>query len=193
MSTTEELLKTRARMKARKPHFTRQDQHKKNETKNTGWRRPRGIHSKMREGRRGYKRKISIGWKSPRLVSGLDRSGLAPVLIHRVHDLEGINPKTQGLVLASGVGSKKRIAILEAAGGKFKILNAPNPQAVITAIKERITKRKEQAAKRKQAKDQATKAAKAEPKKLEQTVSDAPATKEEEKKEHDKLLTQREV
>lgn len=95
--------------------------------------------------------------------------------------------------MASTVGAKKRIAILEAAMGKVTILNAKNPQATITAIKERLSKQKEHSVKRKQAKDQATKAPKQEPKKLEQSISDAPPTKEEEKKEHDKLLTQREV
>lgn len=193
--TREASLATRKTIKRRKPTFTRQDSHKKNEIKRTGWRHPKGLHSKMREGRRGYKTKISIGWKSPAASRGLHPSGLLPILVHRVQDLGPLDPKIHGAIIASGVGAKKRLAILSEATadsgkGIITILNHPQPEEAITKIKASLAKRKEEALARKKSKEQS---AKATPKKLEAKVEDAPKTKDEEKKEQDKLLTQREV
>ena len=177
------LLTTRATIKRRKPAFIRQDAHKKNETKATGWRRPRGLHSKMREGRRGYRIKISVGWKSPAAVRGAHPSGLMPLLIHRPADLAAITT-THGAVIASGVGDKKRLEILKAAQGKgtITILNVKDIAGEIAAISARASERKQSSQKRSARKGKPTEAPRLE-KKVEQK------TKEEEKKEHDKILT----
>ena len=190
MSDAAKLLAVRKAIKARKPTFVRQDAHKKNEIKRTGWRRPRGIHSKMREGRRGYRRKISIGWKSPAQVRGMDRTGLQPVLIYRVSDLERLTSTTQGGIIASRVGGRKRLAILGAAQGKYRILNVKDIAAAIKKLTEAKALAKQAALAKASRKEAVAKKAPAKP---EKKADEQPKTKEEEKKEHDKLLTQREV
>ena len=59
-----ELLDKRKALKKKKPVFTRQDAHKK---KKVGWkwRKPKGSDSKMRVGKKGYKRSVRPGWGSP--------------------------------------------------------------------------------------------------------------------------------
>lgn len=194
MTTIDTLLKTRKHLKRRKPTFTRQDAHKRKETSRTGYRRAKGVHSKMREGRRGYKTMINIGYKSPADVRGFHPSGLAPVLVHTPKDILRINPSIQGAVIASGVGAKKRMAILkasqDASKGTIKILNIKDPQAMISSIEQSLKDRKEATKQRMLRKEQSKKAV---PKKLETKIEETPKTKEEEKKEQDKLLTQREV
>lgn len=190
MTDTKTLLKVRETIKSRKPSFTRQDAHKRNEIKNTGWRRPKGLHSKMREHRRGYKIGISIGWKSPTAVRGMHPSGLHGVLVYRTEDLTGLDPKTQGAIIASTVGSRKRLAILTAAKGKqITILNFKDSEAKAKQIAGSLAARKEAAKARRAKKEQSKKI----PQPLEKKVEEAPKSKEEEKREQDKALISREV
>jgi len=59
------LLELRKKIKQRKPEFIRQDAHKKAKLKRK-WVRPRGIDSKIRLGLKGYGKKPSTGWSSPK-------------------------------------------------------------------------------------------------------------------------------
>lgn len=75
------------------------------------WRRPKGIHSKLR---RNYKYRppmASIGYGTPKKVRGLHSSGFEEVLIHNPTQLEGLNPKTQAARVGATVGYRKRLDI----------------------------------------------------------------------------------
>ena len=75
------------------------------------WRRPKGIHSKLR---RKYKYRpplVSIGYGTPKKVRGLHASGFEEVLIHNPAQLEGLDPKTQAARVGATVGYKKRLDI----------------------------------------------------------------------------------
>jgi large subunit ribosomal protein L32e len=75
------------------------------------WRKPKGIHSKLR---RRYKYRpplASVGYKTPKKVRGLHASGFEEVLIHNLNQLEGIDPKTQAARVGATVGYKKRLDI----------------------------------------------------------------------------------
>jgi large subunit ribosomal protein L32e len=76
------------------------------------WRRPRGTSNKVRLEKRGWPRRVKVGYRSPRRVRGLHPSGLQDVLIHNLKELEALDPKTQGARLAAGLGRRKREAIL---------------------------------------------------------------------------------
>ncbi len=61
----------------------------------------------------------------PTAAKGLHPSGYTDNLIHNIKDLEDLNPKTDGLRIAHGVGKKKRLEILtKAIEKKFKVFNA---------------------------------------------------------------------
>lgn len=94
----------------RKPDFKRQEwfRYKKLGEK---WRRPKGIHSKLR---RNYKYRppmASIGFRTPKKARGLHSSGFQEVLVHNADQLEGVDPKTQAARVGSTVGYKKRLEI----------------------------------------------------------------------------------
>ena len=103
-------LAKRAVISGNRPAFKRQEWYR---YKMLGeeWRRPRGIHSKMR---RGFKRRppmVEIGYGGPALVRGLHPSGFEEVMVYNVDGLEDIDPKTQAARIGGTVGVKKRIAI----------------------------------------------------------------------------------
>jgi len=54
---------------------------------------------------------VSIGYRSPVAARDLHPSGFREVLIHNPADLEGVDPSTEAVRIAHGVGSRKRRAI----------------------------------------------------------------------------------
>ena len=196
--TNEHLLKTRAKTKRKKPTFRRQDSHKKHLA--SGWRKPRGWQSKVRLGRKGYVRKVSPGWGSPRGVRGLTSRGLEIRVIASIKEVASIDPAKTAVVLAATIGAKKRIPLLqELSRRKITILNAKDPQQAIERLTKAFAERAKERDARKKDKKAAEKetAAKKQDDKAKATpapaATAAPETptdeKQEEKKELDRLLT----
>ena len=178
------LLEHRAMIKGKKPHFMRSDAHKHPRLK-TGWRKPQGIDSKMRLGLKGYKRKIEVGWKSPRDIRGFHASGVAQILVHSPGQVAALDPKAQGIILGSGVGKKKRLEIIAKAQERnVTILNIKDPAAYVKGVQDDLQKRKQSKTKK------ADTTEKVKEKKLEKVLSEEEKAKQE-KAEKDKVLTQR--
>ncbi len=79
------------------------------------WRRPKGIDSKMRLEVKGYPPRVKIGYRTPRYLRGLHPSGLKPVVVRSLRDLEGLDPGKHIVYVASTVGLRKRVEIVKAA------------------------------------------------------------------------------
>ena len=120
---TKASLSKRNRMSNKRPEFKRQNwfRYKRLGDK---WRRPRGIHSKMR---RHFKYRIPVvqaGFRGPADVRGLHPSGFEEVMVNNLKDIEDVNPKTQAVRIRSSVGDKKRETITEKADEMgIRILN----------------------------------------------------------------------
>jgi large subunit ribosomal protein L32e len=107
---TKDSLAKRAEINARRPAFKRQEWFRFQRLGET-WRKPRGIHSKMRR-HYGYRAPIvSIGYGGPKDVRGYHPSGFEEVMVHNPAQLEGINPKKQAVRVGGTVGYKKRLDI----------------------------------------------------------------------------------
>ena len=87
---TERLLEIRRRIKSRKPEFIRQDYHKKPGLKRK-WRKPKGLHSKLRLNKRGKYKKVSKGYRSPWQVRGLHKTGLEERIVNNIKQLDGLD------------------------------------------------------------------------------------------------------
>lgn len=103
-------LAKRAVISGNRPAFKRQEWFRYQKL-GDAWRRPRGIHSKMRRGMKRRPPMVEIGYGGPALVRGLHPSGFEEVLVYNVEGLENIDPKTQAARIGGTVGVKKRIAI----------------------------------------------------------------------------------
>ena len=104
----ERLLRVRTRQKSKKPEFNLHDSHKKKRL-STSWRKPRGLHNKLRQQVAAKGKLVRPGFGSPRAVRGFHPSGLPEMLVNNVAELE----KAQGCAvrIASPVGMKKRMDI----------------------------------------------------------------------------------
>ena len=111
--TTEALAK-RAVISGRRPAFKRQEWFRYSKLGEC-WRRPKGIHSKMKRNLKRRPPVVDIGFRGPAEVRGLHPSGFEEVLVYNVDGLENIDPKVQAVRIGGTVGTKKRIVIQERA------------------------------------------------------------------------------
>ena len=118
----ERLLRVRTRQKSKKPEFNFHDSHKKIRLA-TSWRKPRGLHNKLRQQIAAKGKLVRPGYGSPSAVRGYHPCGLPEMLVYNPADLE----KAEGYAvrIASAVGKKKRLEIqAKAAQAGLKVLNA---------------------------------------------------------------------
>ena len=188
MLPIKELLKLRKQIKSRKPDFVRQDAHKQKKL-GRKWRRPKGLHSKIRLNLKGRGRNVSAGYRSPKKVRHLHKSGLWQCIIKSSRDFEGLDAKKSCLSISSSLGNRKRVAILKQAKERgFNVINIKNPDEYVKKIEDiMVLKKKVKKEEKKKEKDVKTEKKK---EKLTEKVEEE-KKKEIEKKEKDKILTKK--
>ncbi|MFA5313859.1 MAG: 50S ribosomal protein L32e [Methanomassiliicoccales archaeon] len=108
------MLELRDEINDRRPPFLRQEWHRYQKLEGK-WRKPRGIHSKMRR-HYGYRPTIvSIGFRGPTMVRGLHPSGFEEVMVFNPSQLEALDAKLQAARIGGTVGAKKRKDIISKA------------------------------------------------------------------------------
>jgi large subunit ribosomal protein L32e len=113
---TKRALKIRKRINEQRPNFVRRNWWQfPRFDKDHSWRKPRGTHSKMREDKKHAPKRVKVGYRGPKQARGLHPSGFEDVLVHNTDDLEELDPDTQAARIASKVGKRKRIKIIEEA------------------------------------------------------------------------------
>ncbi|PKM92423.1 MAG: 50S ribosomal protein L32e [Euryarchaeota archaeon HGW-Euryarchaeota-1] len=107
----------------KKPRFVRVSLYSTNGKLDEKWRVP-GIHSHFRRKTEFPHKRPNIGYKQPENLRGMHPSGLKPVWINNLKELENVDPKTQGIYVASTVGARLKTKIVEDAKKKgIKIFN----------------------------------------------------------------------
>ena len=144
--TIKPILELRNKLKERKPDFIRQDYGRRKRIKAI-WRKPKGIHSKIRHHFKGRRKMPSPGYKSPVKVRGIHASGLKIVNISSPDDIKLIKKESEGIVISKSVGMKKRLEILKKAKNlQIQILNL-NVDEHIKKIEDFINSKKKPEAK----------------------------------------------
>ena len=179
----ENLLRVREIIKSKKPEFLRQDFNKKARLRRR-WKRPKGVHSKIRHNVKGKPKPVEQGYRSPEKVRGLHKSGLIMKVISTPKELEKLEKGKHGIIISLTVGNKKRIDIIKKSlQTGFDILNIKNPQDFVAKAEERLALKKNAEKKKGEVK---------EPKKEEKLSEKVEEDKDSEKKEKERVLTQRE-
>ncbi|TFG57229.1 MAG: 50S ribosomal protein L32e [Methanomassiliicoccus sp.] len=75
------------------------------------WRKPRGIHSKMRRHLSYRPPVVSIGFRGPKMVRDYHPSGFQEVMVYNPDQVENVDPKVQAIRIGGTVGGRKRMAI----------------------------------------------------------------------------------
>ncbi len=203
MSNIKALLEKRKETKRKKPLFIRKDIYKKARI-GKSWRKPRGLDNKQRLCKRGPAKKISNGYRAPKEIRGFHKSGLMPVIVSNISQLNSIT-KEQGVILSAKIGNKKRQMLIIEAKKKDLVLLNLDADKTLEKIQAELKQRQESRKKaletdKEKKKSIEEKVKKAEPKeeiKKEEGKKEEPQLSDEEKKklekeEKDKLLTKRE-
>ncbi len=116
------MLELRELKKSKKPVFIARDSQRRKEVVQNSWRRPRGKHSKTRLHHGGNPKMPSQGYRSPREVRGMHKSGLKTIVVQSIKQIGAI--KGEGIIIGSSVGLKKKLEIMKAAAArKLDVLN----------------------------------------------------------------------
>jgi large subunit ribosomal protein L32e len=117
-------LKKRKNISDHRPDFYRQEYGRFKRLR-TGWRKPRGIHSKTRMNMRYRRPMVNKGFAGPNLTKGYHPSGFQEVYVSNVADLTKIaDVDRQAARIAHGVGQRKREQIIKKADElEIRVLN----------------------------------------------------------------------
>lgn len=182
------LLTLKQKIKSKKPVFVRENYGALPRITNT-WRKPKGIHSKLRHGFAGHRNRVEPGYGTPATLRHLTTEGLHPVLVHTTKTVDTLDPKKHTIIIAH-VGMRKKTEIITyAQQKKISILNVKKPEQYLTSVQTELAERKKAQQTRKKKQEKQTKVEK---KEQPQEQKDETAKKEEQKKELDKLLTKKE-
>ncbi|MBI4150592.1 50S ribosomal protein L32e [Candidatus Woesearchaeota archaeon] len=142
MADIKKLLEIRNGQRKKRPRFVRQDWHKKKRLALV-WRKPKGMDSKLRKHMHGHGHLPTRGYGSPALVRGMHKSGLVPILVAAVNQVDAINGKTHGIIISATVGNRKRIDIITKASSKsIRVLNIKDGAKFVQSVKDELAKRK---------------------------------------------------
>jgi large subunit ribosomal protein L32e len=125
MPINKEILEQRAKLASSRPEFQRGESWRYKRLEST-WRKPKGKDNHQRKQKsRGRPGIVKEGYGGPKVSRGLHPSGYTDNLVFNLNDLEKLNPKTDGVRLGHGVGTKKRKEIIvKAIEKKYKVFNA---------------------------------------------------------------------
>ncbi len=176
-NTMADMIKLRKEIKDRKPTFRRQIYNHRPNLATTGWRKPKGLHSKMRHKSAGHQACVSVGWGSPVDVEGMHPSGLWPIIVNNMAQVATLDAKTQGALIAAGVGTRARLGIVDALVKKnITILNMKEPKSFAATVAAGMKARKDAKAKKTAPKEEKKPSSKP-------AAKPEPAMSEEDKKE----------
>ncbi len=127
-------------VKKRKKRFFRQEYHIRKRLQRTGWRKPRGFHSKMRKCIKSKLVKVKIGYGNPKV-------GEPVAYVSNLNELKATTAKA--VMIRGSVGAKKKVELInEAKKMGLRVMNVKDTGKYLESIKKKSEARKAKRAER---------------------------------------------
>jgi large subunit ribosomal protein L32e len=166
-------------IKKKKPVFLKTDANRvKKLVKN--WRRPKGMHNKIRLCKASHRWHPSIGYGNPKEIRTLTKEGLKPITIISLTELKALK-EGEVAVLSSLMGNKTKLELAKYAKEKnIRLLNLKNPDQFIAELENKLKSKKQEKETKEKKKEEFKK--KAEERVKEKEKKEAELTPEEKEK-----------
>jgi len=105
------LLKMRAAVAERRPRFVRPESWRFVRLPPM-WRKPKGLDNKVRKSKKGWPRRVKVGYRGPVIARNLHPSGYHEILVHNLEELSRAVPGRDIVRIGGTVGARKRVVIL---------------------------------------------------------------------------------
>lgn len=76
------------------------------------WRKPKGLDNKVRKSKKGWPRRVKIGYRGPVVSRNLHPSGHQEILVHNLDELARAVPGRDVVRIGGTVGARKRAILL---------------------------------------------------------------------------------
>jgi large subunit ribosomal protein L32e len=107
-----DILQVKATIKSKRPLFRRASAVHTLRVSRTGYRRPKGLHNKIKDNRKGHATTIKSGYGYPRDTRGCNAQGKEIVLIRTLDELKNYKPSEIAVILDASLGAKKKEVIV---------------------------------------------------------------------------------
>ena len=111
---TRKLLDMRASVARQRPRFVRPESWRLKRL-SSEWRKPKGLDNKVRKSKKGWPRRVKVGYRGPRVSRYLHPSGYHEVRVHNVAELTRLVPGRDVVRIGRTVGARKRAELLSRA------------------------------------------------------------------------------
>ncbi len=105
------LLEMRAAVAERRPRFVRPESWRFVRLPPM-WRKPKGLDNKVRKSKKGWPRRVKVGYRGPVVARNLHPSGYPEILVHNLDELSKAVPGRDVVRIGGTVGARKRGLIL---------------------------------------------------------------------------------
>ncbi len=136
MKPNKEIIKYRKRI----PRFIRESSWKV-KSLDKSWRKPKGLHSKMRVGKGGKPSTVKVGYRMPNKFRGLHKSGREIKKVSSIDEMKELKPKEVIVEFPSNLGLKKKSELVKfAKENNYYILNI-NPDKYLSKFESFLEKK----------------------------------------------------
>src|SRR3989441_7110333 len=106
------LVEIRSEFAKRRPAFVRPESWRYDRL-SPEWRKPKGLDNKVRKSKKGWPRRVKVGYRGPVVARNLHPSGYHEILVHNLDELGKAIPGRDVVRIGGTVGAKKREVILD--------------------------------------------------------------------------------
>ncbi len=133
-SELKRLLQLRKAIAEQRPEFVRPESWRYSRLR-PNWRKPKGLDNKVRKSKKGWPRRVKVGYRGPVGARFFHSSGRPEFLVHNQHELADLVPGKDVARIGRTVGARKRAEILKRAKELGLVIVNPRGLRVVESKK----------------------------------------------------------
>jgi large subunit ribosomal protein L32e len=134
-------LKEKSIIRSKRPVFRRSSAVHTLKVSRTGYRRPKGVHNKMKDNRKGHPTQIKTGFGFPKETRGFTVAGKKIVTVFSVEQLVSYKPQDVSVIVSASLGTRTKLDIFkEMIAKKYHSHNLYQFEKYVQSLVEKKTK-----------------------------------------------------